>query len=120
MGWGWGTPKTAQPLCEGPLDLCWRANKGEREGRGGRREGRKGGRRGKERGGRGKGKKWRRALGHRQMCMLPCTVPRLATLMPFNMQMCGVGSLGELTVRGVQTSRGETLRILERADLTAL
>lgn len=27
-------------------------------------------------------------------------VPRLAALMPAKMQKCGVGSLGELTVRG--------------------
>lgn len=78
----------------------------EREGEEGEKEGTEGGRRGKERGERGKGKKWRRTLGHRQIHMLPCTMPRLATLMPSNMQMCGVGSLGELTVRGVQMSRG--------------
>lgn len=101
MGWG-GTPKTAQPLCEGPLDLCGRANKGEREGRGGRRDGRKRGGKGKKR--KGKGKKWG-SLGA-QADVHSALYCAQAGHPDADVWSC---SLGELTVRGGQMSRGKTL-----------
>lgn len=71
-------------------------SKGEgREGKEGRREQTKEeeGRERKEgRRREGKDKPWR-SLEQRQMCSQPCTVARLAALMPSKMQKCGVGSL---------------------------